>query len=102
MSYLETELEIKTVVQQLLALLIKYDNGKINYQIQKLKDINEILDSDMNSSEKKEILNDMSKNIYPPQGGLTDFYVWDNDNSKRIEINQSISALNDKLWNLIK
>lgn len=31
----------------------------------------------------------MSKNIYPPQGGLTDFYVWDNDNSKRIEINQS-------------
>ncbi len=53
MSYVETELEIKTVVQQLLLLLIKYDNGKINYQIQKLKDINEILDSDIKSSKKK-------------------------------------------------
>ncbi|MHC5218144.1 hypothetical protein ACYSNR_15900 [Enterococcus sp. LJL128] len=99
---METELEIKTVVQQLLPLLIKYDNGKINYQIQKLRDINEIIDSDMSSSEKKEMLRNMSENIYPPQGGLTDFYVWDNDSSKRIEIKQSISALNNKLWNLIK
>ncbi|MHC5216146.1 hypothetical protein ACYSNR_05720 [Enterococcus sp. LJL128] len=50
---MEIELEIKTVVQQLLPLLIKYDNEKINYQIQKLRDINEIIDSEMSSSEKK-------------------------------------------------
>lgn len=69
------ENEIKEVTKQLILLLEKYNNGKISYQIDQLKRINKILNSDINNHEKEKEIREIVENIYPQYGGLTDFHI---------------------------
>lgn len=32
----------------------------------------------------------MNESLYPPRGGLGEFYVWDDDYDKRIDLNEPI------------
>lgn len=51
---------------------------------------------------KNSELRQASKSLFPPQGGLTDFYVWKEDGSERIALNKPIDELTNLLWNLIR
>ncbi|EUJ53504.1 hypothetical protein [Listeria fleischmannii] len=94
--------EIEITIQKLLPLLEKYNDGRINYQIKELKFLKELLRSDAKENEKNSELRQASKSLFPPQGGLTDFYVWKEDGSERIALNKPIDELTNLLWNLIR
>ncbi len=94
--------EVKIVLEELLSRLEMYNNGEINDQVNEIKRALCIIESDMNPIQKNLALKRIQKNIYPANGGLTDFYVWKNDEIERIAINKPISRLGDKLWDLIK
>ncbi len=99
---MEKEQEIKEVTQQLIPLLENNNNGSINYQIEKLKQIEDIVSSNVDEGEKEKQINGVATDIFPPRGGLTDYHVWKNDPAERVAINKPIGELNDKLWRLIR
>ncbi|BDR59375.1 hypothetical protein [Xylocopilactobacillus apicola] len=94
--------ELELAIQSLLPLLLKYGEGKIDHQVILLNEIIQIINSDMEENKKDDLIKDMSRSIFPVRGGLTDFYVWDSDESIRIKINQSISDLINKIWDLMR
>ena len=94
--------EIEQTIKELLVYLEKYNDGEINYQISELKRAIEIISSNESNSTKIYEIALIQKNIYPPRDGLSDFYVWKNDEKERISINKPISELGDRLWSLLK
>lgn len=91
-------LEVKKFFLELLSLLDSYGNQEIKYQLNEIRRAIYIIESSADENEIKKIIH----NIYPPRGGLSDFYVWDDEENKRIEINTKISYLSDQLWNYTK
>lgn len=68
--------EIQQTIEELLQLLEKYNDGEINYQVNELKKGLDWIESDLNETVKILKISEIQKNIYPARGGLSDFYVW--------------------------
>ena len=94
-------LETRLTIKKLLIHLEKYNDGEIDYQINELKKAIELINSDEPNSTKIQEIARIQKNVYPPRGGLSDFYVWKKNEKERLLINKPISELGDELWNLI-
>lgn len=94
------EEKVKKIIEELLPLLKKYNSGQINYQIEMLSWLLKKLDE--GGSLNNIDFYDFRKKLYPQIGGLTDFYIWDDDYLRRLELNQPIDTLNNKLWDIIK
>ncbi|WP_078577824.1 hypothetical protein [Salipaludibacillus agaradhaerens] len=94
--------QIENTVIQLLSLLKQYNNGQIYHQIDILKEILDVINSNESDESKKERVKGLIDNLYPVRGGLTDFHIWNEDEKERIKVNKSLSELNDKLWYLSK
>ena len=94
--------KIVTLLKELELLLKKYgDNSIINsYRI--VQNLIEILNSDATESEKKDFFIRGYNQLYPGKGGLSEFYVWDNDYEKRIEINAPFERIHDTLWEIVR
>jgi hypothetical protein len=54
------------------------------------------------AKEEKELLIKSYKSLFTGRGGLTEFYVWDNNFEKRCAINEPFELATDELWKLIK
>lgn len=65
-----------------------------------LCDVIEELKSD--SSNKEDVVLQAYKSLYPPKGGLSDFYIWDDDYQKRCGLNEPLERIHKNLWNLLK
>ena len=76
--------ELLDNIKLILPLLNQYNDGTIHVQIDSLPTIREIKDI-----------------LYPPRGGLSDFFVWKNDYLERLKINEEIEAYNNRLWELL-
>lgn len=98
---MEKLLEINIVIGKLLEQLKLYNDGNIKYQINELETALEIIESEESYETKIRLLSDIQKNIYPSRGGLSDFYVWRENEDERIAINKPISELGDTLWRLL-
>ena len=84
----------------------KYVNkyGKNNYRIQ-LKFIDELLnilkEESANDNKQEKIVYYYSI-LYPPYGGLSDFYIPHSNYKNRIELNKPLKEMNDRVWEIMK
>ena len=78
---------------------------KNNYRVQ-LRFIDELL----NSLEEESTNDNKQENnivyfysiLYPPYGGLSDFYIPHSDYKTRIKLNKPLNEINDRVWAIMK
>lgn len=75
-------------------------NYKIQYNI--IGNIIAAIDSDWPNDKKTEYIIRNYKNLYPANGGLSDFYIMHEDYKERLKLNEPLDRINDGLWNIIK
>lgn len=91
-------LKIQYVI--LLENLIKYGDDSNNPQISTIKLILDKLDSCVDNASLEEIRK-LNNSLYPPRGGLGEFYIWDSDYDKRMKLNEPIDKAKDITWNIL-
>lgn len=47
-------------------------------------------------------LRKMHEALFPPRGGLSEFFIWSNDFDERLRINKPLEEVRRKLWAIIK
>ena len=66
---------------------------KTQYQI--------LLDNLLDSNPDMTQIKTMNESLYPPRGGLGEFYVWDDDYDKRIDLNEPIDKAKSITWEIL-
>lgn len=94
--------ELKEIFLQMGKLVQKYGEKYYTIQIKVISDIIKCIDSRANEKEKTEYILDRYKILYPSKGGLSDFYIQDDDFYTRLKLNEPLDELKDKLWMIMK
>lgn len=87
----------------MLKELVKMYGGKhyiIQFDI--IENIIDCINSDLPDSEKSEYIIRNYKNLYPPYGGLSDFYIQHDSYEERLKLNKPLDEINDQLWSIMK
>ncbi|ALS02416.1 hypothetical protein ATZ33_13775 [Enterococcus silesiacus] len=91
---------LKTQYHILLESLILYGDYSNTPQISTIRLILDKLDKCKNIDDLEEIRK-INDSLYPPRGGLGEFYIWDNDYDKRMLLNEPIDKAKDITWNIL-
>lgn len=94
----------KCLMKELLKIIKEEGNGEIDYQIREVERGVSLLDYLIIKGNDKSIeleLNSMIRNLYPARGGLSDFYIWRDDEDERIKVNKALSGIADELWKIL-
>ena len=94
--------ELKDVFLQLGKFVQKYGTKYYTIQIKTISSIIKCIDSGASEKEKTEYILDKYKILYPSKGGLSDFYIHDDDFHTRLKLNEPLDELKNKLWMIMK
>lgn len=100
-----TDIEIeslKKIFIQLEKIIEKYGHGYYEAQLRILLKMIVIIDSDCALSEKKDYIIGYYKSLFSGKGGLSEFYIHNDDYKMRIILNEPLDKLKDELWNIMK
>lgn len=93
---------LREICIQLRKTIQKYGEKYYLSQIKALYDIVQCIDADMDEKEKTKYILDRYRVLYPPHGGLSEFYIQDDDFATRLKLNEPLDALKEDLWKIIK
>lgn len=77
-------------IDHLLEIINQYQIEDMNPQIKTLMNLKGFLDANGILDEREKL--DVYKSLFPPHGGLSDIYYWDDDFEARKEVNDSIES----------
>ena len=77
-------------IDHLLEIINQYQIEDVNPQIKTLMNLKGFLDANGILDEREKL--DVYKSLFPPHGGLSDTYYWDDDFETRKEVNDSIES----------
>lgn len=77
-------------IDHLLEIINQYQIEDVNPQIKALMNLKGFLDANGILDEREKL--DVYKSLFPPHGGLSDIYYWDDDFETRKEVNDSIES----------
>ncbi len=79
---------IKELYLRLLTIIETYGKGEIDGQINQVKFIISCLEDNdfekLNPEKQREALGKMHEALFPPRGGLSEFFIWSNDFDERL------------------
>ncbi|MEH7225523.1 hypothetical protein V7112_17075 [Bacillus sp. JJ1566] len=95
------------IFKELNEIIEQNNNGEFNYHISEIKYaiqlINNCIENDY--ADSIDVINELKniqQKIYPPRGGLSDFFIWKSDYEERIKANEPFEKLSDELWQLLQ
>lgn len=94
--------ELKGICIHLGEIIQEYGKKYNVCQIRVLSDIIHCINSNMDEEEKEKYILGKCRLLYPPQGGLNDFYIHNDDFAIRLKLNEPLDRLKEDLWNIIK
>ncbi|MFJ7934399.1 hypothetical protein [Sporosarcina sp. NPDC096371] len=101
MSNLE---ELSKQYSVILKTLLEHGDSSITPQINQIKSILDVLKI-MPSDESEDIIIEkvrkMNDFLYPPRGGLAEFYIWSDDFDERIKLNEPLDIAKQTTWNIL-
>ena len=100
MNLMEIE-EIINLFEELKEYLSKYVDDSIDVSYKYLCNMIEVIKVNDSENIEDEILRTY-KSLYPGIGGLSDFYIWDDNYEKRCLLNEPLERIHKKLWDLLK
>ena len=77
-------------IDHLLEIINQYQIEDVNPQIKTLMNLKGFLDANGILDEREKL--DVYKSLFPPHGGFSDIYYWDDDFETRKEVNDSIES----------
>lgn len=77
-------------IDHLLEIINQYQIEDVNPQIKTLMNLKGFLDANGILDEREKL--DVYKSLFPPHGGLSDIYYWDDEFETRKEVNDSIES----------
>lgn len=93
----EVLIKVKELFQQLLFILETEGDFEVNYAktelAKNIRVLEGFLGEKMDAAAAQEVLDHIKKSfksMYPPRGGLSDFFVWREDFEERLQANQSL------------
>lgn len=99
---IEELLEIKKLLNELKKILDLYGDGSISIQYKIVNSIINIIDSDLDLTEKSRLVINNYRNLYPARGGLTEYYIKSDNYEERIKLNEPLERIGDLLWEIFK
>ncbi|PQZ47044.1 hypothetical protein CQZ94_29090 [Bacillus sp. MYb209] len=79
----------------------------IDYQISAVIYVINILNECQNNNyiDFDDVINEIKliySNLYPPRGGLSDFFIWKADFNERVKANEPLGRIGDELGEMLK
>ena len=99
--------ELQILYYELLAIIEIYGKKRIEPQIERIKDIVELLNEIDIRDERicRNVLKDIIKNnifLYPLRGGLSDFSIIINDKTKERLLNEQLEDIQNKIDKILR
>lgn len=94
--------ELRGAVIQLGKLVQRHGKKYYFAQLKQLSRMLECIDSDLDNTEKTEYLVDCYRMLFPIRGGLTEFYIHDDDYETRKQLNAPLDEAVAKMKEIIK
>lgn len=95
----------KYLMEELLKIIEKEGRGEIDYQINEVRRGSYLLNDLLTNGDTDKFieleLKKIIRNLYPARGGLSDFYIWKDDEDERIKVNIPLSNIGDELWRIL-
>ena len=93
---------VRTLYCELLNFLLRHGTNAIRGCIPLITDAIDVLDSQESEEDKTMFLLRSYSALFRTRGGLSDFYVWDNDFETRLALNEPFDKIRDELWSIMK
>lgn len=94
--------ELRELFVQLGKIVQRYGEKYYTIQLEIISDIIKCIDSGINKEEKTEYIRNKYKALYPSRGGLSEFYIHNDDFQTRLKINEPLDKLRDMIWMIMK
>ncbi|EUJ43395.1 hypothetical protein HB825_05305 [Listeria booriae] len=88
----------------ILKEMTRYGSSSNRPQIRQIKNILEFIDDVKNGEITDEVFEElrrMNDSLYPPHGGLGEFYIWADDFDERMKLNEPLDKARDFTWNTL-
>lgn len=79
-----------------------YGKGRYNSQLSIMQDIIFCIDADISEENKQKYIVSRYELLFPPSGGLSDFFIHHDNFEKRKELNIPLENAENNLWNVIR
>lgn len=93
---------IKLLFTELNNFLINQNDSSIASSKKMVGNAVDILESDESDDIKKKYIIEIYKLLYTGSGGLTEYYIWDNDYEIRMKLNEPLERIRNDLWSIMK
>ena len=93
--------ELRQLIEQLLDILRKYGKPYMNPERRQLICALSIIDSDLDEAGKMQLLKQIYKGLFFPRSFLSEFYIWDDNFEKRLELNTALENIKKRLWKIM-
>lgn len=99
--------KVLKLLDSLVDILKKNYTKEISFTLQELKYCIKVL-NESNNLERRDIQESIDEVIYiyirlfPPRGGLSDFFIWKENYSERIKVNEDLENIKKELWQLLE
>jgi len=94
----------KELFQQLLFILEREGDFEVNYAKNELakniRVLEDVFNNKVDVAEAQEVLDQIKKSfksMYPPRGGLSEFFVWREDYEERLNANKHLDKIQSEL-----
>ncbi len=95
-------MNVLELLKELEAHLKKYGNDSIVFQYKTIESAISFLEADNTDEEKEDCIILSYKLLYPVRGGLSEFYIWNNNFELRRELNAPLERIHNELWEIVK
>lgn len=97
---------LKNLYKKLVAILEIHGKGEVDIQIREIKNILDYIDRSnisefIKEEEQLEKILEWHNLLYPPRGGLSEFFIWSNDYDQRVILNQPLEEIQKEIWSLL-
>lgn len=99
--------KLEKLFSELVVILELNNDGDIDHPISEVKYIIHLLNQlkDNNYTASDAVMNEIKsihKRIYPPRGGLSDFFIWKSDFDERVKANEPFEKISKELWEILQ
>ncbi|WP_025150786.1 hypothetical protein [Bacillus sp. H1a] len=99
--------KLEKLFSELGVILEGNKKGDIDYQISEVRYVINILNECQNNNyiDFDDVINEIKliyNNLYPPRGGLSDFFIWKADFNECVKANEPLGRIGDELWEMLK
>jgi len=99
--------KLEKLFSELGVILEGNKKGDIDYQISEVRYVINILNECQNNNyiDFDDVINELKltySNLYPPRGGLSDFFIWKADFNERVRANEPLGRIGDELGGMLK